>query len=185
MKKILVYPLVVCLSLLIAVDALAQADSTGVSKLPVPNRRAKAIYVEALGSSGFFYSLNYDMRFKKGLDGLGFRIGITRPDPSGITMTYSGPILINYVTSARRIAFEAGAGVIVAHRRYEYEDHVSILHKYRRTTINDGVANVGIRVQPFRTGIIWRLYWAPTWIFGEPNSFFPQWLGTSLGIGFR
>ncbi|GAB3162710.1 hypothetical protein [Telluribacter humicola] len=187
MKKLTGYLLLVYLGLTLPHCALAQTDSIRISKPTIPDRRAKAIYMEAFGSSGFYYSLNCDMRFRKGLKGWGVRVGITKPVTVGVATTYSGPILINYVTSERSVALEAGLGIVVANTRYTHEDQYNVIRKYSHYDYNYGVANVGIRVQPKRTGIMWRLYWAPNWVMGPDynNQKTLMWFGTSLGVGFK
>jgi hypothetical protein len=187
MKNLLCFLLLFFIGAALPICVKAKTDSTLVSKPPVPNRRAKAIYVEGFGSSGFYYSLNYDMRFRKGLKGWGFRAGITKPVSVGMATTYSGPILINYVTTERTVALEAGLGIVVGNTRYTYEDQYNVVRKYSHYAYNYGVANVGFRIQPKQTGVMWRLYWAPNWVMGPDagNQKTFMWFGTSLGIGFR
>jgi hypothetical protein len=164
---------------------IAQVDTTiqlGVN--PLKKYRAKAIYLEALGSSGFSLSLNYDMPFKGGHKGWGFRAGVTQPIQEGRAVTYSFPVLINRVSSNKRVALEAGAGFILAYRNWTYEDQNNVIH-HNQGIEYPAVANLGLRFQPLRTGIIWRLYWAPTWRIGSSaQSTNLRWLGTSFGIGF-
>jgi hypothetical protein len=149
------------------------------------SRRFKSIYVELLGSSGFTGSLNFDMRFKPGHSGWGFRSGITKPVREGNATTYSFPLLVNRVTSNHRVAFEYGIGVILAYRRYSYQDSQLVVHHVHGFEY-PATANVGIRFQPIRTGLVWRVYWAPSWHLGDSfqRTVF-YWFGTSLGIGFN
>jgi hypothetical protein len=165
--------------------ARAQADEQPARVVPLKTRGAKAIYVEALGSSGFNYSLNYDMRFKAGRNGWGFRAGVALPQYTGQVEIYTMPLMLNNVQSARRAALEMGIGVLAAYRRLTYEDHNFVIQ--RRQSIGfPVVANLGVRFQPLRTGVVWRIYWAPNWRLDQPSSQAQLfWFGTSLGIGFK
>ena len=165
--------------------ALAQADSTHNSSEILETRRAKAIYVEALGSSGFGLSINYDMRFKPGHEGWGFRAGIAQPYRAADATTFYLPLLINKVHSNKRAALEHGIGPVLVYKRWEYEDLNFDLHQ--RHDFNFLIsANVGVRFQPVKTGVSWRLYWSPNWQI-RPDFQRPMllWFGTSLGIGFK
>jgi hypothetical protein len=164
--------------------SLAQVSVNDTIDKPFKAHRAKAIYVEVLGSSGLDYSLNYDMRFKTGRKGWGFRAGITRPAQVGQTEIFSFPLLINKVQSDRRAALEVGAGFVVNYKKLTFEDSNNIIQR-RQSVQFPAVANVGVRLQPLRTGVIWRLYWAPSWRIGSSESPYLQWFGTSLGIGFN
>jgi hypothetical protein len=102
--------LVVALFLLCSQFALAQMDSTPARGTLQKIRCAKAIYVEALGSSAFGLSLNYDMRFRPGHGGWGFRVGMAQPYQVADATTYYFPLLINKVHSNKRVSFEHGIG---------------------------------------------------------------------------
>lgn len=166
-------------------NSLAQDFSSQTEdSLPV-SRRAKAIYVEALGTSGFGFSINYDMRFKPGHDGWGFRIGSGQISREGRYTNHSFPLLINKVSTNKRVAFEQGIGALITYRKWYYDNPSNTVDHYRRFLYHAAV-NVGLRVQPENTGVIWRLYWSPAWIIGVPiNSANLLWFGTSLGIGFN
>ncbi|GHB71262.1 hypothetical protein [Persicitalea jodogahamensis] len=148
-------------------------------------RRAKAIYVEALGSSGFGMSINYDMRFKPGHKGWGFRAGIAQPYQVADATTYYFPLKVNKVHSDKRVALEHGFGPVIVYKRWEYEDLNFNIHQ-RQGFHFLAVANVGVRFQPLKTGVVWRLYWNPNYQIGSgsrrPMLF---WFSTSLGIGFN
>ncbi|GAB3908919.1 hypothetical protein GCM10028803_45540 [Larkinella knui] len=164
---------------------MAQEDGFKTGDDVPQTSKAKAIYVEAMGSSGWGLSLNYDMRFKSGHKGWGFRAGINQPIQEGRALTYSFPVLINTVNSNKRVALEAGAGFILAYRKWTYEDQNNVIH-HNNGIEYPAVANVGVRFQPLRTGIVWRLYWAPTWRIGSSaQNTNLRWFGTSLGIGFN
>lgn len=178
MRTLLFFLIIPFYSLFAQVDVNHAVDGT------FKVHRAKAIYAELLGSSGLDYSLNYDMRFKAGRKGWGFRAGITRPSQVGQTEIFSFPLLINRVQSNRRAALEIGAGFVVNYKKLTFEDSNNITQR-RQSVQFPAVANVGIRLQPLRTGVVWRLYWAPTWRIGSSQSTNLRWFGTSLGIGFN
>jgi hypothetical protein len=181
------YRLVLFAVLMLSVyDLSAQTDSLVMVDSMAPRQhRAKSIYVEALGSSGLALSLNYDMRFKPSRKGLGIRAGITQPDRSGRSITYSFPVLLNYVNADSRVALEAGGGFIVAYRQWSYEDSNGIVY-HRQGFEYPAVANLGVRFQPLKTGIVWRVYWAPAWrVGGSTQDTLLRWFGISLGVGFN
>lgn len=165
--------------------ASAQTDSTQASNDLSKTRRAKAIYVEALGSSAFGLSLNYDMRFKPGHEGWGFRVGMAQPYQAYDATTFYFPLLINKVHSSKRAAFEHGFGPVIVYKRWEYEDQNFDIHQRQGFHLMAS-ANVGVRFQPLKTGVVWRLYWNPNWQVGTGKQR-PMllWFGTSLGIGFN
>lgn len=163
-------------------NAIAQRNDSIATKR-FTERRSKAIYIEALGSSGLAFSLNYDMRFRPTHKGWGFRAGIVQPIRDGRNVTYSFPLMLNYINANTRVALEGGVGFILAYRRGSYEDTNGIIHYYQGLEY-PAVANVGIRFQPLRTGVVWRLYWAPIWRIDTSTQTELRWFGTSLGIGF-
>ncbi|GAB3332233.1 hypothetical protein GCM10027299_38540 [Larkinella ripae] len=148
--------------------------------------RNKAIYVEGLGS-GLILSLNYDFRFKPTQDGLGMRVGIggarisdrnSDARAGAITM----PILVNYLIGKRRAAFEVGAGVTPIYISASGTDDVSGELISGKGVGVFGSLNAGLRLQPVRNGVIFRLNWTPI-ITSE--GFQARWLGLSLGYAFK
>ena len=184
MKRCYIYLTWIILSRMAIDSVQAQKSDYEIKKDDVFTRRPKAIYIELLGSSGFGTSVNYDMRFNKSHKGLGFRIGVAQPNTVGRSTSCLFPVLINHVSSTRQAAFEVGAGFDVVYRNTSYEDFNNIIH-YSHSFVYPAVANVGIRFQPLKTGIVWRLYWAPTWEILSTQKSFTGWIGTSLGIGFN
>ena len=169
------------------VDLLAQGDSITLRQSNVgPTRRAKAIYVEALGRSGFGFSILYDMRLSKGHDGIGINLGISQPKIDPRATTYSFPLFINHISSEKRVALEVGGGIIVAYRRWWTQDQNQDIHRFHQISV-PAMANVGLRIQPINTGVVWRLFWAPNWRIGTESNLNGKllWFGTSLGIGFN
>lgn len=166
-------------------DSVAQ-KSNGQPEDSLPlSRRAKAFYVEGFGMSGFGVSINYDMRFKPGRDGWGFRIGSGQISREGRYTNHSFPLLINKVSTNKRVAFEQGIGALITYRKWYYDNPNNTIDHYHKFLYHAAV-NVGLRVQPVSTGVIWRLYWSPAWALGTPiQNVNLLWFGTSLGIGFN
>lgn len=147
-------------------------------------RPAKAFYVEGLGS-GLGVSLNYDTRFKPGLSGLGLRVGVGGLDVSssaGSIDIITLPVLVNYVAGNSRASFEAGVGVTLIHATAIGISTLPGDNAIEKGTGVAGSANFGLRVQPKRNGVHFRLYWSP---FVTSDRFEPRIFGASLGFGFR
>lgn len=176
-------PISILLILLQPGKLLAQRDSSRLAPDYWVSSRAKAIYVEALGTS-IGYSLHYDMRFKKGHRGLGMNIGLNAPLESGQTKTYSYSFIVNHVSSNQRVALEAGAGFILAYSRRTYEDIDHQIHRIN-SVYYPAVANLGIRFQPKRLGPVLRFFWAPNWDLYDAKQVNLLWFGISLGVGFN
>ncbi len=98
MKKLIS---IVLFALCISINSNAQDTHT--------SKRVQAFYIEGLGSS-FTYSMNYDGRFYKGSNGLGYRVGF---GPIVNTRRYyiSLPLQLNYLVGGHNNHFEVGAGV--------------------------------------------------------------------------
>jgi hypothetical protein len=148
--------------------------------------RNKAFYVEALGS-GITISLNYDFRFKPTQSGLGMRVGVGGGSVSNQNSPGGGglvtvPVLVNYLIGERRTAFEAGAGVTMAYVT------ASDLDIGNGELFSDnlfavvGSLNMGLRLQPVRNGVVFRLNWTP--LIGK-TGFKAGIFGVSLGYGFK
>jgi hypothetical protein len=151
----------------------------------MPEQRvAKAIYVEALGS-GIGLSLNYDTRFKPGLTGLGLRVGVGgisgSGDQSRVTLI-SLPVLVNYVIGNSRASFESGLGLMASYVTAAGKDAVTGDYATAQGAGISVAGNFGLRLQPKQNGVHFRLYWSP---FITDHGLQPQWLGLSLGYGFR
>jgi hypothetical protein len=164
---------------------VAQTDTVLVNKAGHRVRRAKSVYVEVLGSSGFGLSINYDMRFKPGNKGWGFRVGSGQIVREGRFTSHSFPLIINKISTDKRVAFEQGGGLLLTYRRWYYDMPDNTVKHYHGF-YSQVIVNMGVRVQPLKTGVIWRLYWSPSWKIGTPiNTTNLLWFGTSLGIGFH
>lgn len=185
MRLLLKFCLTTLLVIVSICNVLAQYDSTYMDAKSKKMRRTKAVYIEGLGSSGINYSINFDTRFKANTKGWGFRIGIARPTQSGRTEIFSFPLMLNKLSSNKKATLETGIGVLAVYRRLTYQDQNNIIHRSESVHF-PASANIGFRLQPLRTGIVWRLYWCPNWNIGQSLNK-PQllWFGTSLGIGFK
>ncbi|WP_242923691.1 hypothetical protein [Pontibacter liquoris] len=151
--------------------------------------RKKAIFVEAFGQ-GLHASVNYDMRFNKGVQsGLGFRLGVggiftgTANADAGkeATGVIAFPVGLNYLVGENRNSFEAGIGLTP---HYAQTD----IYSSTRPEIVDqngwgtnGYLNVGYRFQPLSKGLMFRLNWTPVI---NSTGFLAQNFGVSAGYSF-
>ncbi|MFD2571981.1 hypothetical protein ACFSUS_15160 [Spirosoma soli] len=162
--------------LLAALPSKAQSGLEG--------RAAKAIYVEVAGSSPGL-SLNYDTRFRAGLTGLGVRagVGVMGGFSEGALSGYTAPFLLNYVLGKGRIALEIGAGVAVGYAtRTGTNPLTGVQVNEEGFLLLGSTGNLGLRLQPAKTGLQGRLYWSP-FLTGDGLSLAR--IGLSLGVGFR
>ncbi len=140
---------------------------------------AKSTYVE-LGGAGLA-SVNYDMRFMKKNDGLGFRVGIggfTVADgfSDGRTSLLLFPVGLNYLLGKDdKNFFELGAGATFISLSDTYSGGSD------RFTSTFGHLYFGYRLQPKNGGFLFRAGLTP--IFAE-GSFIPYWAGISFGYKF-
>ena len=137
-------------------------------------QRNKVIYAEGLGS-GILYSVNYDMRFRKAINGPGFRVGAGAAGASNDFSVFS-PIQLNWVFGGKH-ALEIGAGALSIYNidRFENKFYIypggALVYRY-----------TGDRGLSFRAGI------TPVFIEDTaPLSFhelFWIWPGVSIGYAF-
>lgn len=132
---------------------------------------AKSVYIE-LGGPGLA-SINYDMRFKPGENGLGFRAGVggfAVDEASLVTI----PVGLNYLLGKdNRNYFEVGAGAtfVTAGEDYTGETFSGTF----------GHLSFGYRLQPVNGGFTFRAAIVP--IFGQ-GGFIPYYAGISFGYKF-
>lgn len=132
---------------------------------------AKSVYFE-LGGPGLA-SINYDMRFKPGEDGLGFRAGFGGFAVDGASLV-TVPVGLNYLLGKdNRNYFELGAGATL----------VSAGDDYSGDTFSGtfGHLTFGYRLQPANGGFTFRAAIVP--IFGQ-GGFIPYYAGLSFGYKF-
>ena len=136
-------------------------------------KSAKALYAE-IGGPGLA-SINYDMRFAKKEDGLGFRVGIGGFSVDG-TSLFLVPVGLNYIMSKdQKNYFELGAGVTYATINDDFDDGDDF---YDGTF---GHLNIGYRLQPRDGGFFFRAAINP--VFGS-GTFFPYYAGIGFGYKF-
>lgn len=156
-------------------------------------KRNKAIFVEAYGQ-GLHGSLNYDLRFKKGVqDGIGFRIGIggvlsgfaPTISQGGSSMAYGVlalPVGVNYLIGKKRSAFETGLGLMP----YSSTGGPYLFYEQRAVDQNgkgiNAFMNLGYRLHPLNNGFIFRFSWTPS---VNSRGIFPVGFGISAGYGFK
>ena len=134
---------------------------------------AKSVYFE-LGGAGLA-SINYDMRFQKKEDGLGFKVGVGGFNIDGVSALFV-PVGLNYLLSKdERNYFEIGGGVtIVSYKDDYYDEDGSFSSTF-------GHAYFGYRLQPKNGGFLFRAGITP--IFNK-EGFLPYWAGISFGYKF-
>lgn len=156
MKKIM---LVLITATLVSVSASAQ-------------KSAKVVYGE-LGGPGLA-SLNYDMRFARKNDGLGFRVGFGgfAIDGSSIVLV---PVGLNYLIGKDgKNYFELGAGATLLSTSEESNSGDPF-------TTSFGHLNIGYRLQPANGGFFFKAAITP--VFGS-GFFWPYWAGVGFGYKF-
>lgn len=134
---------------------------------------AKAIFVE-VGGPGLA-SFNYDMRFQKKDDGLGFRVGLGgfKIDDVGLLTI---PVGLNYLLGKdEKNYFELGAGfTYVSYKDTFFDEEETFSGSF-------GHLNFGYRMAPKNGGFFFRAAINP--IFGE-GGFLPYYGGIAFGYKF-
>lgn len=152
-----------------------QAKAQGVEREGKTTANASQIYLEA-GGAGIIYSLNYDGRFGKLENGLGFRIGIGGASWGGDGYV-AIPAQINYLLGSKGQYLELGAGV-------SYVSLTDIFDLNDSNSSNStvlGSFTVGFRKQPFgKKGLTWRLAFTPF----VGNGGIQPYAGGSIGFRF-
>jgi hypothetical protein len=87
--------------------SLANMDSLQVDKAKMGHTHNEIVYIELLGS-GILGSINYDRRFSKSQEGLGFRVGIAPTFANSVLI----PAHFNLVIGPRSHAVELGGGIL-------------------------------------------------------------------------
>ena len=165
MKKIsLVLGVVLCLNNLSSAQGVEQKMGTSAS--------ASQIYLE-LGGSGIIYTLNFDTRFAKQENGLGFRIGIGGAGGDGDGY-FAIPAQLNYLLGENGKYLELGGGITYLNAQandFFFDDASTVV----------GNVVIGFRSQPFaKKGLTWRIAFTP---FIGGGGFLP-WGGASIGFRF-
>lgn len=139
-----------------------------LSERLVTDRAPQAVFTE-LGGAGLLVSLNYDSRFTKRVDGLGFRVGIGYSftnDPSFVTV----PVALNYLLGRKGNYFEIGAGVTyVTLSSNNGNEFISIGNNdlNNKTSFLFETISFGYRRQPVNGGFNFRGGFTPLFVEGQ------------------
>jgi hypothetical protein len=149
MKKILLTAaLSICVILLFAqVDTVRLKNIQKNTATIVTDRAPQAVYIQVGGSAPLF-SINYDRRFAKRVNGAGFAVGIGYYGESGASL-FSIPASINYLfgKSNHFIELAAGATFISAKQTIFGDSNESTVFFH---------VNAGYRYQPTKGGFFFR-----------------------------
>ncbi len=150
------------------------AHAQGAERMMKTTSNASQVYFE-LGGAGIIYSFNYDGRFSKYENGLGFRLGI-----GGASVEGDGyiavPVQINYLAGTRGKYIEVGGGATYAPGLHLFGDN-------KDNTIY-GTMSIGFRKQPVgKKGFTFRAAFMPLIGFASGGSFLP-FAGVSWGYRF-
>src|SRR6476469_9972620 len=110
MKKIILTALsTLLISLLFAQrDTVRLRDLQKNTNIIITDRPPQAVYIQ-LGGSAPLFSVNYDRRFSKRVNGAGFAIGLGYYGESGISL-FSIPASLNYLFGKSNHFIELAAG---------------------------------------------------------------------------
>jgi len=142
--------------------------------ITVTDRAPQAFYGELWGK-GLLFSANYDRRFSKRLDGLGFGIGAGYIKIDNVSL-FSLPVGLNYLLGQNGKYFEVGAGATYLSASLSDFDNAT---QHGSTVI--GTMTFGYRSQPVHSGFMFRAGINP--IFFK-NTFVPYWPYVSFGYSF-
>jgi hypothetical protein len=142
--------------------------------ITVTDRAPQAVYAELFGK-GLFFTVNYDRRFSKRVDGLGFSVGMgyLKVDDIGI---FSLPVGLNYLLGKNGKYFEFGAGASYLSAKISDINNAT---EHGSTVI--GTMTLGYRSQPIKGGFMFRAGFNPL-IFRD--QFLPYYPYVSLGYSF-
>ena len=154
----------------------------------VPDRRAKAVFID-IDLMGAGPTINFDMRFKKGTNiGYGARIGFgaSLRNKNQYYNIYQIPIGVFLTKGKERVMWETGFRITGYRTDVPYQINSVTGARgdfWKRGYVASFGGNIGMRINPKKTGGVARIYWAPMFTPGE----FP-WLfnfGISAGFGFK
>lgn len=116
----------------------------------ITDRAPQAVFVELYGR-GIIFSANYDRRFSKRLDGLGFSIGTGFFKVDEFTFL-TIPATLNYLIGGRGKYFETGAGLTFANAGID--DYFNDVKSSGSIIL--GTMTFGYRSQPVKGGFNFR-----------------------------
>ena len=148
--------------LCVATSSLAQVDTVrlrGIGSKPaiVTDRAPQAVYFQVLGS-GPILSVNYDRRFAKKVNGLGFAAGLGFWAESDVSII-SFPVQLNYLFGRETHFIEVAGGTTFVSAAESFFDSngSGFIHHL----------NIGYRHQPTRGGFFFRGGYSPLFFAGE------------------
>jgi hypothetical protein len=147
------------------------------------DRPPQSIYFE-LGGAGLAFSANYDKRFNKQVDGLGFRVGIGYSFTSDFKYT-TIPLGVNYLIGDNHKGrfFEAGInGTLLftgSDNAYSTELFLENTQIKENSTYLISSINVGYRSQPIKGGFNFRVGVSPYFINGNTA------VGAYVSLGYN
>jgi hypothetical protein len=164
--------------LIVSVPAAAQVDTVrlkqnSLTSRIVTDRPPQAVYFQ-LGGSGPFLSVNYDRRFGKRVNGLGFTTGIGFWGETGASL-FSVPLSLNYLAGRKTHFLELAAGTTFL-KASTWGDYFSVEGGGTGFIYH---ASIGYRHQPTTGGFFFRGGVSPLFGQGEYATWF------YLGFGYN
>lgn len=149
-------------------------DGSNVSKKTVTDRPLQAVYF-GFGGSGPIFSVNYDRRFSKRLNGFGFTAGLGFFGGSGYAI-FSIPTSLNYLFGRKDHFLELAAGATFA------TGHFNLFNTTGSPNENFvfGHINLGYRYQQAEGGFFARVGISPLFFNGVYATSFYLGLGSSF-----
>ena len=147
--------------------SFAQADTirlknngTTDNRNIVTDRPPQAVYF-GIGGSGPIFSVNYDRRFAKKLNGLGFTAGLGFFGQTGASI-FSIPASINYLFGPKNHFLELAAGATFLSASFDAFD----TNNNESESLFMGHVNLGYRYQPATGGFFARTGISPLFVSG-------------------
>lgn len=137
------------------------------------------VFVEFLGN-GLFYSVNYDTRFSKKVDGLGGKVGFGYIGVDGDHYS-TFPFLANYLKGKEGHYFEMGVGANFLVADIKNGGGVGESPEIAKWEGWSGSMSLGYRYQPVDGGFLFRAGITPMFKKDEFRPFWPQ---ISVGYAF-
>jgi len=169
--------------LLFTNNAIAQSDTIFLKKearlgSPITDRPPQAVFAELYGRS-LLFSANYDRRFNKTTDGLGFSIGAGYFKIDEFSL-FSVPITLNYLLGKNGKYFETGIGTTFFAGTV---DDFGFGDSYGSSSGSTfaGTLTLGYRSQPMKGGFMFRAGLNPIFL---KNVFVPYLPYVSFGYNF-
>ena len=151
---------------LITTIVFAQVDTVRLRDIEkskhkiVTDRPPQAVYF-LIGGSGPIFSVNYDRRFFKRVNGLGFAVGAGFASSLGISV-FSIPASLNYLIGRNSHFFEVAGGATFASATVDLFDD-----QPERGSFFIYHVNAGYRYQPTRGGFFIRAGISPLFAYSE------------------